>query len=68
MKDRPLTIDVSGKAPAVLDQLCKQGGCLWKIETYLVVWSAEESTPEWRFGRDAKARGASGSGGAHEFD
>lgn len=44
----PVSMSASRKRLAqVMDALCEKESCRWKWESYLVVWPAEDPTPEW---------------------
>lgn len=48
LKDRPVSIEAADSPVGeFMSSLCQDMDCRWKLETYLVVWSAGERTPEW---------------------
>jgi hypothetical protein len=59
LKERPVTVEASGlPVQKLMDDLCEDLDCRWKLETYLVVWPAGEPTPEWSLaGPDGKTGG-----------
>lgn len=48
LKDTPVSV-AAADSPVleVMNSLCEDLDCRWKLETYLVVWPAGERTPEW---------------------